>query len=112
MNTKLRPRASDISDELMLRVVERFCVTKEYWSNTWEIAEEFTGFPEKVVHAKLSRLMHRGLLTGCDCGCRGDWELTTKGRAVVGITVAWRENPMERDYSAHFRGSGGGTGGD
>jgi len=25
----------------------------------------------------------RGLVTGCDCGCRGDWELTAAGLAVL-----------------------------
>jgi hypothetical protein len=38
------------------------------------------GTPEKLALAKMRRLMQRGLVDGCDCGCRGDFELTPKGR--------------------------------
>ncbi|MBL7487125.1 hypothetical protein [Frankia sp. AgW1.1] len=30
--------------------------------------------PEKIVLAKAKRLIRRGLLEGCACGCRGDFE--------------------------------------
>jgi hypothetical protein len=33
------------------------------------------GVPEKVVLAKAKRLMRRGLISGCACGCRGDFEV-------------------------------------
>ena len=39
--------------------------------------------PEKLVHAKMRQLIHRGLVDGCDCGCRGDYELTLKGQAMA-----------------------------
>lgn len=35
--------------------------------------------PEKLALAKMSSLIRRGLVTGCDCGCRGDFEITQKG---------------------------------
>ena len=35
--------------------------------------------PDKLVMAKMSKLMRRGLVDGCDCGCRGDFEITQKG---------------------------------
>ena len=34
---------------------------------------------EKLVLAKMRQLMRRGLVDGCDCGCRGDFEITEKG---------------------------------
>jgi hypothetical protein len=37
--------------------------------------------PDALVHAKMRRLIRRGLVDGCDCGCRGDFELTEKGEA-------------------------------
>jgi predicted NBD/HSP70 family sugar kinase len=40
--------------------------------------------PEKLARAKMTMLMRRGLVEGCGCGCRGDWELTSKGRATLG----------------------------
>lgn len=33
------------------------------------------GVPEKVLRAKLGAMARRGLINGCDCGCRGDWHL-------------------------------------
>jgi hypothetical protein len=46
--------------------------------------DEVPGVPAKVVLAKARRLIRRGLLSGCDCGCRGDFELTAKGIAELG----------------------------
>ncbi|AHZ95633.1 hypothetical protein PBI_OKIROE_72 [Mycobacterium phage OkiRoe] len=57
-------------------------------------AAEVPGVPWKVVVAKFRRVAGRGLVDGCDCGCRGDWELTNKGRRILLIatildTVVW-----------------------
>lgn len=38
------------------------------------------GIPGKLVLAKMRTLMHRGLVDGCGCGCRGDFVITEKGR--------------------------------
>jgi hypothetical protein len=35
--------------------------------------------PEKVLRAKLSAMVRKGFVGGCDCGCRGDWHITDKG---------------------------------
>ncbi len=34
---------------------------------------------EKLILAKMKQLIKRGLVEGCACGCRGDFEITTKG---------------------------------
>jgi hypothetical protein len=47
-----------------------------------------SGTPEKLVQAKMRRLLRRGLVDGCPCGCRGDWELTEKGRALLAKQTA------------------------
>lgn len=39
--------------------------------------------PEKLALAKMRMLMRRGLVDGCDCGCRGDFVLTEKGRTFL-----------------------------
>ena len=44
-------------------------------------APELAKVPEKVLLAKLRALAKRGLVSGCDCGCRGDWEITPEGLA-------------------------------
>lgn len=33
------------------------------------------GTPEKLALAKMKSLIRRGMVTGCGCGCRGDFEL-------------------------------------
>jgi hypothetical protein len=38
---------------------------------------------EKLVLAKMKRLINRGLVKGCACGCRGDFEITQKGEAFL-----------------------------
>lgn len=50
------------------------------WRMRWDVQatlEAVIGpLPEKLFLAKASRLKARGLLGGCDCGCRGDYHLT------------------------------------
>jgi hypothetical protein len=39
----------------------------------WEVGDALEGkYPEKVVLAKLRRMIRRKLIDGCGCGCRGD----------------------------------------
>ena len=42
------------------------------------------GTPEKLQLAKMRRLHKRGLVGGCTCGCRGDWEITDLGLEFIG----------------------------
>jgi hypothetical protein len=39
--------------------------------------------PYKVGLAAMANLMKRGYVTGCTCGCRGDFEITKKGLEVL-----------------------------
>lgn len=41
------------------------------------------GTPEKLQRAKMAMLIRRGVVSGCACGCRGDYEVTEKGLAEV-----------------------------
>ncbi len=40
--------------------------------------------PEKVALSKMRSLHKRKLVGGCDCGCRGDFEITDKGLELIG----------------------------
>jgi hypothetical protein len=42
------------------------------------------GVAPKLALAKMRMLMRRGWVDGCPCGCRGDFELTDRGRAEAG----------------------------
>jgi len=35
--------------------------------------------PDKLVLAKMRTLIRRGLVSGCGCGCRGDFRISPKG---------------------------------
>lgn len=37
------------------------------------------GTPERLQIAKMKTLVRKGLVDGCGCGCRGDWQITRKG---------------------------------
>jgi len=41
------------------------------------------GTPEKVAYAKMRSLIRKGLVDGCVCGCRGDFELTARGHNAI-----------------------------
>lgn len=38
-----------------------------------------TDTPTKLQLSKMKQLIKRGLVDGCTCGCRGDFEITSKG---------------------------------
>jgi hypothetical protein len=85
-------KTSDIPDTTMLAVV---AVVGEAWAREWgsrpdspRWADRWTvtgvlAMPEKVVLSKAKRLMKRGLMDGCPCGCRGDFEITPAGLALL-----------------------------
>jgi hypothetical protein len=74
-----RPKAADISDDLFLGTVLAVWEEEGSWTNTWHLAERLPEFPPKVARAKAGQLIKRDMLTGCTCGCRGDFELAPRG---------------------------------
>ena len=42
-----------------------------------------SGTPVKLQLAKMKQLVKRGLVDGCTCGCRGDFEITDKGKEYL-----------------------------
>lgn len=80
-------QCKDIPDEPILRFL--FSLRGEwanwYFDNERDVHRAMPpGTPDKVVHAKMRKLIARGLVDGCDCGCRGDFVLTDKGREAIG----------------------------
>lgn len=59
------------------------------WANWWcnddkDVRRVFPpGVPDKIVLAKMGRLIRRKLVDGCACGCRGDFVITETGRSYV-----------------------------
>lgn len=48
------------------------------------------GTPAKLQLTKMRTLWRRDLVGGCPCGCRGDWEITDKGLAQIGVARTTR----------------------
>jgi hypothetical protein len=80
-----RIQCKDIPDEPILRLLDN--LTGELpWAFRWEsgvtnsVMEAMPpGVPENLVLAKMKSLIRKGLVSGCCCGCRGDFEITQKG---------------------------------
>ena len=92
-----RAKCADIPDLTVLRAVERLSRTdwpitggaprgETRWVMRWDLDEAFPAVPRRLMFAKCNRLIARGLLTGCTCGCRGDYELTDLGRDLLGAS--------------------------
>lgn len=95
-----RFQAKDIDDVFFLRSVDwcQMCPdppvpwkkshtsvydTFPHWVNRSYLECLMPIFPPEVILSKARSLIARGLMTGCDCGCRGDFELTDSGRQAI-----------------------------
>ncbi len=75
-------KAADVPERPVLEFLEKhegLCTWGEGYSMPTVADAMPPGTPPKVQLAKMAALMRRGLVTGCDCGCRGDFELSAKG---------------------------------
>lgn len=75
-------KAADIPTEEVLFAVG-YVQTFRTWATIWDLEGIMPGWPEKVLRAKANKMIRRGLLRGCTCGCRGDYELTQRGRDTL-----------------------------
>ena len=78
-----RMKASDVDDRAFLAVVAGYNDATGHWCLTHTVEGEFAAFPPKVLQAKARKLIRRGLMDGCACGCRGDYRVTDAGRALL-----------------------------
>lgn len=79
-----------VSDLMRASAASKFrpCDDEFLWTHTWDIQKRFPDVPRKVIAAKLAALVKRKLLDGCTCGCRGDFVVTSHGRAFMAGTRA------------------------
>lgn len=76
----------DIADEPILRFLAR---RNGGWATSFSGFGEDVGLampadvPQKLKLAKMRSLIKRGLVTGCACGCRGDFGITDAGLAII-----------------------------
>lgn len=77
-------KCKDIADEPLLRFVATKQAEKGGWVNRWDfVGTPYADLPDNLFRAKMGKLIGRGLITGCTCPCRGDWEMTPKGLEFI-----------------------------
>lgn len=72
-----RMQCKDIPDQTFVDAVRRTTPVGTSWRTRWDVATELEDaigpVPDNLFMAKARRLMARGLIGGCPCGCRGDF---------------------------------------
>jgi len=79
-------QAKDIPEEPVLRHLAERREPCTWYGNEYPNSVTLAMPPNtlpKIALAKMRALIKRGLVSGCACGCRGDFELTDKGRALI-----------------------------
>jgi hypothetical protein len=77
-------KTKDIPDQPILEFLSQIAPRWAFWfegSETSILGRAIPiDTPKNLVLAKMRNLIKRGLVQGCACGCRGDFEITDKGR--------------------------------
>jgi hypothetical protein len=103
----LRPwkgfQCKDIPDQPILEFLNRHPGQWHNWysGNQFNVSQAMPkGIPERLVLGKMRMMIRRGVVNGCDCGCRGDFVITEKGVLEVKTprAIDWNASPeaMER----------------
>jgi hypothetical protein len=84
-----------VPDLAFLLTVDALSTTKEVGTMQWvyifDLERVMPWLPTKVIRAKARRLIRRGLLDGCPCGCRGDFVLTAVGEQYIYVETQPRK---------------------
>ena len=81
-------QCKDIPDIPILKFLESLGIHWGYLFENFDCDQSILrampkGVPYRLALAKMKTLIRRGLINGCTCGCRGDYELTEKGRKLL-----------------------------
>jgi len=78
-------QCKDIPDNSILEFLLQRKIKGQVWAVWYDNFENSIGqampsnTPEKLRIKKMAKLIGRGLVDGCGCGCRGNYEITQKG---------------------------------
>jgi hypothetical protein len=79
-------QCKDIPDAPLVRFVAEKQASTGHWVCVWDLEPPYSDLPGNLFRAKMGKLINKGYLTGCNCGCRGDYEVTPKGLAYIEAT--------------------------
>ncbi|MCX4886064.1 hypothetical protein [Streptomyces sp. NBC_00847] len=72
-------QCKDIPDAAFVDAVRARAAGSAHWAMAWDVLEELEEtvgpVPRNLFFAKARRLVARGLIGGCPCGCRGDFHV-------------------------------------
>jgi hypothetical protein len=78
-------QAKDIAERPILEFLRDIHPRWATWARGWDHSiPAADSVPAKVLRAKMTALIRRKLVSGCTCGCRGDYEITELGRQFLG----------------------------
>lgn len=77
-------QCKDIDDAGLVRFIADKQEQLGRWVCVWDLEPPYSELPDRLFRAKTGKLMGKGYLTGCNCGCRGDYEVTAAGLALIG----------------------------
>jgi hypothetical protein len=81
-----RLQCKDIPDVPILQMLAGASIAMTYRSESFPCVLDAMpeGVPERLMWAKMARLMKRRLVDGCDCGdCSGKWSITSRGHGFL-----------------------------
>lgn len=83
----LNMQCKDLSTEKILTFMAahrgQWCTWQADCAYMPSIGDLFPDADDKLVRAKMAQLIRKGYAAGCTCGCRGDFEITYKGDALL-----------------------------
>lgn len=79
-------QCKDIADEPILQFLLKAKGNLCSWHSVRNALPENLA-PKKLILAKMRQLIKRGLINGCPCGCRGDFQITPKGEEYLSISI-------------------------
>jgi hypothetical protein len=97
-------KCADIPDGPILRLLANLPPYENGRRRTWgnwcfgdggDVRSVMPPLPsDKLALAKMRQMIRRGVVGGCPCGCRGDFEITDKGRAEL-VALETAAAPLE-----------------
>ncbi len=79
-------KCSEISNIIILEFLALHQGTWATWGSSSSmptVQDVMSKIPHKLQRSKMRQLQKRGFVGGCDCGCRGDYEITDKGLEFI-----------------------------
>jgi hypothetical protein len=78
-----RMQCKDIPDVELVSFIANKQAEIGMWVCYWNFEPPYSELPTNLLRAKFGKLIDKGYLTGCNCGCRGDYEVTPKGLTMI-----------------------------